>query len=519
MNISFEIPITDLLDQNHRDTNEELVDWVKTKGKIGGRIKGLFQRIQSCRSEFRAVHANDLSILNPIIWANEAILQLQPNMVLGNLVTRDWDNKVARFGDIVNAFLPGTFTMTRKGALCDNVVVQDASGSSIQVALNQFPQVAFLICDGEEDRNQLDLIDTLLVPAVIALAQGIDRILGAQVHQFTDQYAGHLGLLDSTTFKQYVLETRELMNRNNVPLANRALVVTPGTETAGLNLDNIMTAEKVGDGGTALATATLGEKYGFQFVMSQTQPEVVAGQTVIATTTTALTTVGATVVNVTSATGMAAGQWLTVAGDDAPHQITAINTLALTVAPALKRATPSSAAVTIVKGGLVNNSGGYIGTSLHPRVIGWAKEILLDTFTTLVNNAPQVGQMVTFGVDATRYAIIAVRIIDAAAGTYGIMLDQPLANAIADNATVNLGPVGKYNFAMLKNAFALVNRPLPQPRSGVGAISKVTSDPANKISIRVTITYDQYKQGHLVVLDTLMGVGVLNKLLGYALLG
>lgn len=65
----------------------------------------------------RRTFANDFSILNPTIWANEAIIQLLPNMVLGNLIARDFDNSVARFGDIVNAYVPSTFVMNRKGSL------------------------------------------------------------------------------------------------------------------------------------------------------------------------------------------------------------------------------------------------------------------------------------------------------------------------------------------------------------------------------------------------------------------
>lgn len=475
-----------------------------------GRMSDLSRRVKSyCRKHYRTMYANDFSVLNPTIWANEAILQLQPNMVLGNLVNRDFDSRVARFGDIVNAYVPGTFVMTKKGALCDNVVVQDASGSAIQVALDQFPQVAFLICDGEEDRSALDLVDTLLVPAVIAFAQGIDRILSCQVHQFNDQASGHLNGLDSTTIKSYILDAREEMNRLNVPLAGRSMIVGPSTETSALNLDTLVTAQNVGDNGTALATAILGEKYGFQFVMSQTQPEVSVGQTLVSTTVTAARPVGATTLTLTSATGWAAGMWFTIAGDDLPHQVTVLSSANVTFAPGLKRATAATAAISTIVSMTVNKSGGYIGTTLHPRVIGWNKDIIV----TGTQATPQLGQMVTFGVDPTRYAITSVTIITP--GTdYSFQLDRPLVNAVANSATVNFGPSGKYNFGMIRNAFTLVNRPVAAPRAGTGALAKTVSDPVNKLSIRVTITYDPYKQGHLVVLDTLMGVGVLNRAFG-----
>lgn len=468
--------------------------------------------------KWQRAFANDFSALNPTIWANEAIIGLLPNMVLGNLVSRDFDNKVAKFGDIVNAFIPGTFEMTRKGALCENVVVQDASGASLQVALDQWPQVSFLICDGEEDRNALDLVDTLLTPAIIAMAQGIDRILGAQVYHFLDNTAGHANNIDETNVRQYVLEAREQMNRKNVPTVGRTLILTPATETQALNVDAFTSADKVGDDGTALREAALGRKYGFDIFMTQTQPEVSTGQTLItgAVTVTTAAAAGATTVAYTGAgaPNVVAGQWALIAGDDTPQHVTAATGTVMTIAPGLKRAVPVGAAITIIKSG--TTSAAYGGTTMNPRVIGWAKEILVAGFA---NSPPQLGQMVTFGTDATRYAVIKLRIIDLAAGTFGITLDRPLANAVGNGAAVNLGPAAKYNFAFLKNAFTLVNRPLPQPRAGTGAISRVVVDPVNKIAIRVTITYDGEKQGHLVTLDTLIGVGVLSQDMGVVMLG
>lgn len=470
----------------------------------------------------RRAMANDFSALNPTIWANEAITQLLPNMVIANLIARDFDqNQVAKFGDVVNAYIPGNFEMTRKGALCENVVVQDASGASLQVPLDQWPQVSFLICDGEENRPALDLIDTLLSPAMLALAQGADRILGGQVYQFLDNVSGHANNVDETNVKRYLLEARENMNRRNVPLAGRTMLLTPATETEALSVETFTNANQVGDDGTALREAALGRKFGWDLFMTQTQPEVSTGQTTVGTVTlnmaagaaaaaTALTVDGA------GATATLVGQWALVAGDDTPQHITARTDTTLTIAPGLKRAVADNAAITILKSGAVNKVGGYVGTTTNPRVIGHAKEILIDGLPASV---PQLGQMVTFGSQTERYAIIKLTIYDQAAGTFGFELDRPLSLPIANDATVNLGPAAKYNFGFIRNAFTLVTRPLPQPRAGTGAISRVVVDPINKISIRVTITYDGQKQGHLVTLDFLMGVGVLSREMGEVMLG
>lgn len=466
----------------------------------------------SLRKKRRNVRANDFSALNPTIWANEAIMRLQRNMVLGNMVSRDFDNIPAIFGQIVNARIPATFTMTRKGAPCENVVIQDASGTTMQVALDQWPQVAFLICDGEEDRRFNDILEQQFNPAIDAFSAGIDSIIGGQVYRFMDNWAGRLGQLDETNVKDFVLETKEVMDRNNVPKTGRAMVLTPGSETEALKLDTIVTADKTGDGGTALRDATLGKKYGFTFVSTTGQPEIGGNQVKITGTTTAAYSAGTTVVVASAATGgaWAVGEWAVIAGDDSPQQIVGVATNTLTLSPGLRRDVISGAAITVVKPGTVNNASGYNGTTLSPRVIGYAKEILVAGFPL---SAPKIGQLVTFGSSTDRYTITKLRIIDNAVGTFGIELDRPLVSALTNTMSVNLGPAGKYNFALLPQAFALVNRSLAAPRGNL-VISRTVNDPVNRIGIRVTISYDPVKQGHLVVLDTLIGVAVLNDDLG-----
>lgn len=475
------------------------------------------------RKGMQRIGANDFSILNPVLWAQEAVPLLIPNMGVSSLIRRDWDSQVALFGDMVNAYVPGTFALKFKGAPCENIVSQDASGSRIQVALDQWPYISFVICDGEEDRNQLDMIDTLIPNAVLAFARGVDAIVSAQVYQYLSSVGGHLGNISSTNVKDYILETREVMNRNNAPVDNRWMVMTPGTDTEALKLDTIVTADKTGDGGTALRKAILGEKYGFNYMMSQTQPEITGTQTkaTAAINNAAGYPAGTTTVafDGTVGTALAAGQWAVIAGDDTPQHITAVGGggTTLTLSPGLKRAVADNAVIQVIMGALaVNLVAGYIGTTASPRVVGWRKPIAVDG---VANSPPQIGQGVTFGTETTMYTIIGVTTLNAGAGTYEITLDKPLVTALTNDETVNLLPAGKYNFGLCTDGFVLVNRPIRAPRAGTGVLSYTLSDPITKISLRVSISYDAVAQGHRITIDTLMGVGKLVSGLGAAMLG
>ena len=133
----------------------------------------------------------------------------------------------------------------------------------------------------------------------------------------------------------------------------------------------------------------------------------------------------------------------------------------------------------------------------------------MDGFTV----APQVGQMVTFG-DSTTSAVYTIIGVNA---LVGVTLDRPLDAAISDGDAVCIGPAGSYNFAFHRNAIALVSRPLALPRRGAGALSAVAEH--DGIAIRVTITYDGRRQGHLVTVDFLCGVKTLDSRLGAVMLG
>lgn len=463
----------------------------------------------------RKYYGNDFSIYNPVIWAREAMKVFGPNMKIANLIHRDYDNLVAMFGDTVNARVPASFEMTRKGAKCDNIVVQDASFSRVQAKLNQWPQVNFFICDGEENRGMLDLINDLLVPAVEALARAVDRIIAQQVYGFRSYVAGKLGTVDKDNIADYIIETRQLMNMNYAPEDGRILLLTPNTESAGLQAGLFVETQKAGQN-TTLATGRLAPAFGFDLGSTQQTAYVSATQVKITGTVNDADGcgIGETSITYDNGASLAPGQWCVIAGDDTPQHITADSGTVLTISPGLRHAVADNAVITVIKPGAVNNSGGYIGTSSS--VIGWAKEILVDG---MPNSAPQVGQMVTFGTSLEVYSIIKVRVIDKSAGTFGILLDQPLQTAIADDATVNLGPAGEFNFAFVRNALTLINRPLPMARAGTGALQYVTNDPKQRLSIRVSISYDSNQQGHLVTLDFLMGVNVMDDQLGAILLG
>lgn len=452
----------------------------------------------------RRSFANTVDAFNPQFWANESLAILEENMVIGQMVSRDFQNVIQNYGDVVNTRRIGELEAKRKTNI-DNVTVQDVTATNIQVRLDQHVHVSFLIRDGEESISVQSLIDTYMAPAMIAQARFADQVLLGQVYRFLGNSYGRLGALTNTDVIDALTGIRNVMNINKAPLLGRNMILSPNTETLFLRDASFTDASMSADAGTAMREASIGRKFGFDNYMAQNVPSITGNtdQVVGAVNNGAGYDVGTTTMTVDGlAAAITAGTWFTVDGDNLPQQVVSTvggaTPTSITFTPGLQNEVTNDAPVRLIDPGAVNNVSGYDA--------GYAKEITVDAFV----KAPQIGQMVTFGTDTERYAIIGVT------GTTGITLDRPLVNAIVNDATVNLGPPGEYNLAFLRGAMTMVVRPLALPRPGLGAQAAQVN--INGLSMRATLTYDGNKQGTLVTLDMLFGVQVLDTDLGAVLL-
>jgi hypothetical protein len=428
-------------------------------------------------------------------------------MVAGLLVHKDFEDEIANFGDTVNTRKPGEFQAKRKG-VNDNVDVQAANSTNVPVKLNQHVHTSFLIRDGEESLAFKSLVEEYLAPAMMAQARFVDQIVLGQFPQFLANGYGKLGGLSATTAKDYILGTRNVMNVNKAYQQGRNLIWSPNGETAALGTELFISAEKRGDEGTALRDASLGQLLGFDHYMSQNMSDYLEGDVdATGAINNGNTAVGTTTLTVDGfSAAIPANSYIKVAGDPTPHRVVSTvggttPTSIVIASPGLRNAVADGQVVTVYAGGAVNLGAGYAA--------GYDKYIKVSGFTL----PPRVGQFISFA-DAATNAVYTIIDYDS---TDGVLLDRPLEAAISNADAVNIAPGGNYNFAFHRNAIALVTRPLAPPRSGAGALSAVVN--YNGLSMRAVITYDGNKQGHLVTLDMLCGVKVLDTALGAVLFG
>lgn len=451
-------------------------------------------------------YANDNDALIPELWANESLAILEENMVMANLVHRDFSPLVASFGDVVNTRRPSEFSTKRK-AQADAVVSQDATSTNVQVPLNQHVYVTFTIKDEEASLSFKELITYYLAPAAMQMARSVDRILCGQVPRFFANAAGKLAGMSSSNAKDWILETREIMNVNKAYPNGRNLAISPQAETEMLKTELFIAANQRGDTGTALEEARLGRVLGFDTFMDQNvnYRNLADADTLTLNHATGAAAGATGNIAITASSAVTDGCFAWFTGDQQPQVISAHTgtTTGITLVDAYKYAVSANA----------------VGYAFEPAVagatyaIGYDKGITLNTITA--NKLPVVGQLLATGTGASRktYTIIEVDSVNTTSAI--VWLDRPLEVAVTAADEVFPGPHGSMCMAFHRDAVALVSRPLALPASTLGVQAAVGS--YNDLAMRVAMQYDISNQGTIVTLDMLCGVALLDANLGAVL--
>ena len=212
----------------------------------------------------------------PQIWAASALGALKANTVMARLVNRNFENEVARQGNIVNIPKRGALVANNKAAN-GAVTLQIPSASTIAVTLNKYKEVSFLVEDVARAQANQDIIEGYIADGMKKIAEAIDAdILALYTGLSTtpiNATSGGGGVVAAT-----ITEARRILNNKKVPMTDRYIVWGEDPEKELLALAQFTNAQNDPANADALQNATLGRKYGFTHVMDQ---QVVAAATEI----------------------------------------------------------------------------------------------------------------------------------------------------------------------------------------------------------------------------------------------
>jgi hypothetical protein len=400
------------------------------------------------------------TIITPSVIANEALMQLENNLVMGKLVHREYKREFVKVGDSVSIRKPVKFGVSDGAAR----VNQDVQEASTPFTVDKRKHVSWKFSTHDLTMKVEEYSERYITPAMIALANQVDSDL-TNLHKRVASHVGTAGTTPSS-FLNFGSAGRRL-DQMACPTDSRRLVLDP--EASLYAADMLKGVYNPGIVSGALRGRTVGQLAGFDTYMDQnikrhtkgagwgSSPTVNGGSQSV-TYATAGHSYGSTsqtlnITGNTTASQINEGDRFTIAG-------------VFSVNPVSKESTGVLQEFVVLANATTTVTSGAATITISPAII------TSGPFQT-VDAAPASGAAIT------------------AAGSH----------------TANL--------AFHKNAFGLVTCPLEEPDGA--AWSKRQS--ANGLSVRVVKDYDIDTDDEVIRIDILYGVKALYPELACVLLG
>jgi hypothetical protein len=204
--------------------------------------------------------------------AVDALPVLLGNLIMGNLVNRDYEPVLANTGDTVNIPIPPTM-VANNIAEGGSVQAQNPSLGNAQIVLNTHVEATFQIPDVTKVLAVPDLLKIYMQPAVAAIAQRIETDLLNLYAGFTFNPAvGTAGV----TIVESVIDAAEtaLFLAKAPPLEQKYLVVDATTYSAWRQIPRFSEFQNSGEAGLrAIIDGTIGKVKDFFVFRSQFVPK------------------------------------------------------------------------------------------------------------------------------------------------------------------------------------------------------------------------------------------------------
>ncbi len=200
--------------------------------------------------------------------AADALPALMGNLVMGNLVNRDYEATLAQAGDTVNVPIPPTLT-AHNIAEGDPVSLQNPNLGNAQIVLNTHAEATFQIPDVTKVLAVPDLLKLYMQPAVVALAEKIETDILSLYPLFNANAAVGTGGSPITEATVDAAETT-LFSAKVPASAPKYLVVDSGTYSTLRQIPRFSEFNTAGEAGLrALVDGAVGKMKDFYIFRSQ----------------------------------------------------------------------------------------------------------------------------------------------------------------------------------------------------------------------------------------------------------
>jgi hypothetical protein len=200
--------------------------------------------------------------------AADALPALMGNLVMGNLVNRDYEQSVAQAGDTINVPIPPTM-VANNIAEGGTVTTQSPNLGNAQIVLTTHAEATFQIPDVTKVLAVPDLLKLYMQPAVVALAERIESDLLQLYPMFTANTPVGTG---GTALTEATVDAAEtaLFNAKVPASAAKYLVVDANAYSALRQIPRFSEYHTAGEAGLrALVDGTVGRMKDFYIFRSQ----------------------------------------------------------------------------------------------------------------------------------------------------------------------------------------------------------------------------------------------------------
>lgn len=239
------------------------------------------------------------TILTPDIIAKEALMVLESNLTMANLVHRDYSKEFVNVGDTITVRKPSKFVAKN---FIGQVEEQELSEGSVPVKMDRYRDVTVPVTSKEMTLDIKDFSEQVITPALSAIAQAVDVDL---LTVGIEKAASKVAVSGTPTIADIANVAKALDNKKAPRDKQRNLVLAVDTLYKYNTLDNFAKACYKGDS-EALKESEIGKVYTMDTFMSQNAPQNNSATAGTATAYKVTCTKGATqftVSNGTAATG------------------------------------------------------------------------------------------------------------------------------------------------------------------------------------------------------------------------
>ena len=206
------------------------------------------------------------TLLTPQIIANEALMVLESNLTMANLVHRDYSKEFVHVGDTITVRKPAKFVAKN---FIGETEEQEISEGSVPVKMDRYRDVTIPVTSKEMTLDIKDFSKQVVQPALISIAQAVDTdLLTVGIEE-----AGSKVAVSNTPTIVDIANVAKALDNKKAPRDNlRNLVLAVDTLYKYNTLDNFAKVSYKGDS-EALKEAEIGKVYTMNTFMSQNAPQ------------------------------------------------------------------------------------------------------------------------------------------------------------------------------------------------------------------------------------------------------